>query len=74
MRNSNRFIDLKELQSLVPLSRTTIWRMEQAGQFPARIRIGKRRVGWRLLEVEEWMDCRQSVGAPITEEECQTNV
>lgn len=58
MDSTKKIILLEELRELVPISRTTIWRMEQAGNFPRCIRIGKRRVGWRYAEVVAWIDGR----------------
>ena len=59
MREDTQIICFDELRKLIPLSRSTIWRMERAGEFPQRIRIGKRRVGWRYSEVLAWIDSRQ---------------
>ena len=50
-----------EVLEVVGLSRTTIWRRVQAGDFPAPIRLGpagSRAVGWRSEEVEEWVRSR----------------
>lgn len=58
--NSIRVIDLAELQGLVPLSRSQIWRLEQAGQFPRRVRIGQRRVAWRVSEIDNWLKTRSA--------------
>jgi hypothetical protein len=33
-----------------------IARMERAGKFPARVRIGMRRIGWRESELLAWFD------------------
>lgn len=40
------------------LSRTTIWRMERAGQFPSRRQISAKAVGWIRSEVEDWIAAR----------------
>ena len=40
------------------LSRTTIWRRERSGDFPPRIRLGGRSVGWLDSEVEAWLESR----------------
>lgn len=38
------------------LSRTSIWRKEQMGTFPKRVRLGAgRAVGWRRSDLEEWL-------------------
>jgi len=53
-----RFIQLK---NIVPLSRATIWRMEKAGTFPQRVHLSRGTVGWRMSEVQAWLDSRQQV-------------
>ena len=40
------------------LSRTTIWRLEQRGEFPARRQITPQRVAWVADEVREWVRTR----------------
>ena len=50
---------LPQLTRLLSLSRSTIWRMEIAGEFPARLRLGKRSVGWAAESVHAWIASRQ---------------
>ena len=52
-----------ELKRLVPLSVTTIWRLERTGQFPRRIPISDKRVAWRRSEIERWLKQRTAVAA-----------
>ena len=60
-----KFIRLKELIVMTGLSRVTIWRLERAGLFPQRRRIGKAAVGWIEQEVESWIKSRAAgPGAP----------
>jgi prophage regulatory protein len=40
------------------LSRTTLWRLEGQGEFPARVRLGANSVGWREEEIARWIDTR----------------
>lgn len=47
-----------ELASIVPYSPNHIRRLENAGRFPKRIRIGANRVGWVRGEVEQWLKDR----------------
>ncbi len=54
----DRIIRSKEVQNKTGLSRTTIWRLERKGEFPARIPLSAGSVGWRLGEVEEWIKSR----------------
>jgi prophage regulatory protein len=53
----DRIITWKELNRLVPYCRQHIARLENAGQFPKRLRLGngpRSRVGWLEPEVIEW--------------------
>jgi predicted DNA-binding transcriptional regulator AlpA len=53
-----------ELKRLVPLSVTTIWRLERAGQFPRRIPISEKRVAWRRSAIEAWLERRAAAPMP----------
>jgi len=43
------------------LSRTTVWRLERAGLFPARRYLSANTVGWPRSEVEAWIASRLPV-------------
>jgi prophage regulatory protein len=47
-----------ELANIVPYSMNHIRRLEYAGDFPKRVRIGPNRVGWVRTEVEAWINAR----------------
>ena len=49
---------LTDVKVLTRLSRQTIDRLERAGDFPKRIRLGRAAVGWDLVEVQEWLSSR----------------
>ncbi|HHN9152945.1 TPA: helix-turn-helix transcriptional regulator, partial [Escherichia coli] len=51
MFSTDRFIREKECQQLTGLSRSCRYRLEKAGQFPSRRKLGGRSVGWSLSEV-----------------------
>jgi prophage regulatory protein len=55
-----RLVSKKELKTLcgIPYSPQHIARLEAAGAFPKRIRLGQNRVAWLLTEVEEWLEVR----------------
>jgi prophage regulatory protein len=40
------------------LSKSTRWRLMKAGQFPQKIQLGPRSVGWRAEEVIAWVSTR----------------
>jgi prophage regulatory protein len=56
----DRIIVAQERRELVPYSDMHIWRMEQAGTFPKRVKLGPHRVGWSLHEVLEWIEARKA--------------
>ena len=45
------------------LSRSTIWRLERVGQFPAHRRISPNAVAWLDQDITEWIESRQAVTA-----------
>ncbi|MEP0314374.1 MAG: AlpA family phage regulatory protein [Gammaproteobacteria bacterium] len=55
-----RIIDWKVLKTMVPYSRQHIGRLELAGTFPKRIRLGQCRVGWVYDEVVAWIEQRMT--------------
>lgn len=55
----DRILRSKEVQDMTGLSRTTIWRLEKKRKFPARVPLGENSVGWRFVEVNEWILSRR---------------
>jgi prophage regulatory protein len=53
-----------QLRALVQLSRSTIWRLERANQFPKRRQLSPRTVAWSAAEVRSWLNTRLQVGMP----------
>ncbi|CAN5241642.1 hypothetical protein BH18GEM1_BH18GEM1_08220 [soil metagenome] len=52
-----RFLGAEEVERRTSLGRGTIWRLERAGTFPARVKIGPaRRVAWIEAEIESWLE------------------
>ncbi|WP_425994703.1 helix-turn-helix transcriptional regulator [Afipia sp. DC4300-2b1] len=56
---SGRTIRRPELRKIVPLGDTTIYEMEQRGEFPRRFYLTARCVVWDLAEVEAWIEERR---------------
>ena len=50
-----RMIRRHELRQIVPLADTTIYEVEQRGEFPRRFALNRRCVVWDLAEVEAWL-------------------
>lgn len=60
-----RTIRRGELHQIVPLAETTIYEMEQRGEFPRRFRLTPRCVVWDLEEVEAWVEARKRVSRAL---------
>lgn len=58
---ADKVIRRKELLQMIGVSAATQWRLEKAGLFPRRIKVGRGAVGWHLAEVEEWLKTRGRV-------------
>ncbi len=54
-----RTVRRAELRRIVPLADTTIYELEQRGEFPRRFNLTPRCVVWDLAEVEAWIDERR---------------
>lgn len=50
-----RLLSKKQVRERVLYSPAHIARLEAAGQFPKRVRLGAARVGWVEEEVEDWL-------------------
>lgn len=55
-----RTIRRHQLREIVPLADSTIYEMEQRGEFPRRFALSPRCVVWDLAEVEAWLAARRS--------------
>lgn len=55
MTDSDRLLRCEEVQELTGLSRSAIYRLMRAGQFPTPIRIGQRAVRWQKSELEGFL-------------------
>ncbi len=53
-----KLLSKKDVRSLITLSYAQIDRLEKAGQFPTRIRLGQNRVVWIADEIEQWIQDR----------------
>lgn len=62
-KSIRRTIRRQQLREMVPLADSTIYEMEQRGEFPRRFALSPRCVVWDLSEVEAWLASRRS--API---------
>lgn len=57
--HDDAIISWKQLKELQPYSRQHILRLERAGMFPKRVRLGTNRIGWRWMEIRQWLRSRE---------------
>lgn len=63
VRHVVRTVRRSQLREIVPLSDTTIYEMEQRGEFPRRFHLAPRCVVWDLGEVEAWIQERRNASS-----------
>jgi prophage regulatory protein len=66
-----QLLRLPDVMRLTGLSRTTLYRLIDKGQFPRQINISVRAVAWRASEVEAWIHSRSPGQAENSESEQQ---
>jgi prophage regulatory protein len=69
-----KLIRKKQLLEQVPYSESYIWRLEKAGEFPERVRLGPNAVAWYQDEVDDWKASRiRGGGRPVRRQEIPAN-
>jgi prophage regulatory protein len=54
-----RLLRIAQVVARTGLSKSTIFRLEAARDFPARLRISKRAIGWREADISHWIEQRR---------------
>jgi predicted DNA-binding transcriptional regulator AlpA/predicted XRE-type DNA-binding protein len=54
IRNDRQLLDKYGVEKMTSLDITTIYRRMRAGTFPQPVRVGRRRVAWRTLDIVRW--------------------
>ena len=52
---ARRLLRRQEVESLTGLSRATLYSLMAEGRFPKPLRLGRRSVGWRLSDIDNWL-------------------
>ncbi len=56
-----RYLDWRAVRPLTGnLGRTTVWRLQRAGKFPAPVPVSANRVAWRESDILKWQAGRNS--------------
>lgn len=59
---SRQLLARRDVEARTSLSRTSIYRLAKAGQFPKPVQITQNRVGWRADDIEAWIETRTVKG------------
>ncbi|NOD78910.1 AlpA family transcriptional regulator [Ruegeria sp. HKCCD4332] len=51
-----RILRITEVIERTGLSRASIYRLMKSGDFPKRVKLSVRMVGWREQDIQEWLD------------------
>lgn len=62
---SKNFNKLTSLVTRVGLSKSTIYKMIKAGNFPPPKQLGMRSVGWLESDIQAWIDSRTSTKVSV---------
>ena len=54
--NSLQIIRPTELAEILSVSKQTLWRMENRGELPKRVKISKRAVGWLASDIKDFLE------------------
>jgi len=52
-----KILTIKNVCDITSMSRATVYRLISAGEFPSKVQLSPRRVGWREAEVLNWIAC-----------------
>ncbi|AGG75686.1 MULTISPECIES: helix-turn-helix transcriptional regulator [Sinorhizobium] len=54
----NNLMTIQQVCKATSLSRTTLWRLQQRGDFPKGMRLSSSRVAYAIPEIEKWIASR----------------
>jgi prophage regulatory protein len=52
------FLKRDEILARIPFSSSHLYRLEAAGEFPARVQIGRRKVAYLESEITSWIEAK----------------
>ena len=54
-----RIVRMPEVVERIGISRGSVYRMMNAGQFPKSVKLSERAIGWRESDLNDWLASRQ---------------
>ena len=62
--DTRQILRIEAVCDLVGLGRSTIYAKVTAGYFPKPVRLGRRAVGWRLTDLDRWLEAPERAWDP----------
>ena len=62
---TDRLLTRAEVERVVGLKRSALYRAMREGRFPEPLRVGPKSVRWLLSEVEQWIVDRRRAGVAV---------
>ena len=54
----DRLLKSRQVEEITGLSRSSIYRLMPRGEFPQRVRVGRKAVRWRESDITAWVESR----------------
>lgn len=54
----DRILPWSQVKVISGLSRTTVWRLQKTGDFPASVQVSRNRIGWWQSDILDWRRSR----------------
>ena len=58
----NRLLRRRQVEELTGMSRSSIYRLMQTGEFPRPVRVGPAAVRWRARDIATWLESLPQAG------------
>ena len=59
MNPDEKLVRVKDVLQITGMSRSTIWRLVNSGDFPQPFRLGPRMNAWHEREIHDWIKSRR---------------
>lgn len=60
-----KYLRLSQVKARTGLGKTKIYELQSRGEFPMRVQLSTRAVGWIEEQVDEWCQKRQELSTPL---------
>lgn len=57
-----QLLNIAQVCKLTSLSKSSVYRLEEKGMFPQRVRLSVGRVAWRNEDIQQWITQSRTVG------------